>query len=274
MGFCDLHLHSNYSDGTLSPVEIIDRAKERDLTAISIADHDEIDAIIPATTYGKERDINVLSGIELSAMFEDIEIHILGYLFDVNNESLNELILVMKEYREDRAKRILKKLEHYGFNIEFQTVKMLSGKGAIGRPHIAQAMLDTRIISKYKEAFEKYIGNGKPCNVSKFRFTPQEAISLLREAGGISILAHPGNISDKKVFENLMKVKFDGIEVWHPDHSSSQISELLSIAETKKMLTTGGSDNHGDRPTKAPIGGISVDDKIVDSLIQYKKTQL
>jgi predicted metal-dependent phosphoesterase TrpH len=274
MGFCDLHIHSHYSDGTLSPIEIVDRAKEKDLTAISITDHDEIKAIPPARTYGKERDIMVLSGVELSAIFKEVEIHVLGYLFDIHNGALNEMLRKMKEYREKRAKEILRKLEDFGFNIEFQAVKMLSGNGTIGRPHIAQAMLETKNIRKYKEAFEKYIGNGKPCNVPKFRFDPQEAIDLLRKAGGVSVLAHPGNINEREIFDELINIGFDGIEVWHPDHSTSQISEFLTTALEKNLLTTGGSDNHGDRPTKAPIGGIEVDDSVVASLIEYNKTQL
>lgn len=274
MDYCDLHIHSYFSDGTFSPSKIVDEAKRVNLSAISITDHDEIAAVVPAISYGKERGIRVISGVELSAIYRDTEIHILGFLFDENERKLNKMLSEMREYREERAKKILRKLENFGIKINFHTLKSIAGEGAIGRPHIAQAMLDTNNINGYKEAFKKYIGNGKPCNVPKFKLDPIEAINLIRCAGGIPVLSHPGNIADDEIFLELINLPFAGLEVWHPDHSSRQISWYLQVAHERNFLTTGGSDNHGDRTTKVPIGGIAVDASIVDSLIDYKNTYL
>jgi len=274
MGFCDLHIHSCYSDGTFTPTEIVEKAKEKNLCAISITDHDEIYAIGIAKSYGEKNDILVISGIELSAMYNDTEIHILGYLFDEDDKKFSEKLKEIREYREERAKKILRKLEDYGFHINFNFVKDLAGQGAIGRPHVAQALLENKNINEYKDAFVKYIGNGKPCNVPKYRLNPKEAIELITDAGGIPVLAHPGNIRDDGVVDEVLRFPFGGLEVWHPDHTSRQIKHYLSIAEERSLLTTGGSDNHGHRSTKAPIGGIVIDFSAVESLINYKDTHL
>ncbi|TES93721.1 MAG: PHP domain-containing protein [Candidatus Cloacimonadota bacterium] len=274
MGLCDLHIHSFYSDGTFSPAEIVEKAGEKNLCAISITDHDEVDAIGVARSYGEKRNIRVIAGVELSAIYKDIEIHILGYLFDENEKRLQAKLSEMRVYREERARKILSKLRDYGFNIKFDLVIKLAGRGAIGRPHIAQAMLEQKAIFNYKEAFTKYIGNGKPCNVPKYRLDPEEVIALIKDADGIPVLAHPANIRDYGIVDELLNFPFAGIEVWHPDHTSQQIKNYLTIAEDKSLLVTGGSDSHGDIPTKALIGGIEVDSSIVDSLIDYKNTYL
>ncbi|TET17267.1 MAG: PHP domain-containing protein [Candidatus Cloacimonadota bacterium] len=274
MGLCDLHIHSRYSDGTYTPLEIVEKAKAKHLDALSITDHDTTKGVDPAKLYGKEMGIRVVSGVELSAIYQDIEIHVLGYLFDEHDKRLYTKLSQMREYREERARGILRKLENYGFTVNFDFVKKLAGEGTIGRPHIAQAMLESRKITNYKEAFVKYIGNGKPCNVLKYRLNPTEAIDLMREAGGIPVLAHPGNIRNDNFVLDLFNFPFLGIEVWHPDHTSRQIKDYLEIAEKRNLLVTGGSDSHGDIPTKALLGGMNVDISIVDSLIQYKETYL
>ncbi len=274
MGFCDLHIHSFYSDGTYSPAEIINKAKTKNLDAISITDHDEIKAVGIAKSHGNKENISVIAGVELSAIYKNTEIHILGYLFHEQDEKLNKTLTEMRQHRENRARNILKKLRHFGFDIEFENVKRLAGKGAVGRPHIAQAMLDTGNLRNYKEAFTKYIGNGKPCNAPKFRLNPPDAIGLIKEAGGVPVLAHPGNIRNDKIVKELLNSDFGGIEVWHPDHSSKQIHNYLEITKTENLVATGGSDSHGNIPTKSPIGGIAVDSSVVDALINYKNTYL
>jgi len=275
MGLCDLHIHSYYSDGTFSPGEILERASEKNLTAVSITDHDEVKAVKIAKFLGQKVGILVISGIELSAQFNGKDVHILGYLFNEEDKKLLIKLKEIREYREIRAKEILSRLRKNDIHIDFSFVKNIAGRGAIGRPHIAQAMLEKGSIINYKEAFIKYIGNGKPCNVPKYRLNIDEAIELLKNAdGGIPVLAHPGNIGDDSIVEELLTFPFAGIEVWHPDHSTQQIKKYLSIAERKSLLTTGGSDNHGNRPTKAPIGGIIVDSTVVDSLIEYKNAHM
>jgi len=166
------------------------------------------------------------------------------------------------------------KLGDFGFHIDFENIERLSGNGAIGRPHIARAMLETGNLSSYKEAFRKYIGNGKPCDVPKYRLSPAEAISLIKETNGIPILAHPGNIGNDEIVNELLNFNFGGLEVWHPDHSSKRTNHYLSITKNKNLVATGGSDNHGNIPTKSPIGGIRVDSSVVDALINYKDTHL
>jgi predicted metal-dependent phosphoesterase TrpH len=274
MSFCDLHIHSTFSDGTFAPDRIIDISKEKGLVAISITDHDTIAAVAQAKVLGDEQGIMVLSGVELSGMFKDIEVHILGYLFDEDEHSLRERLSEMRAYRETRARKMIEKLEGHGCCITFEDVKKEAGAGAIGRPHIAQAMLAQRCIMEYKEAFTRYIGNGRPCNVPKLRLHPEEAIQLIEDAGGIPVIAHPGNIGDGVVVRELLDFPFKGIEVWHPDHSSSQVKRYMQFARERDLLMTGGSDSHGERRTKAEIGGIEVDASLVEALIEYQETHL
>ncbi len=274
MPFCDLHIHSTFSDGTLTPEEIVGISRERGLAAISITDHDTIRAVAPAKVFGREQGIMVLSGTELSSVFNDIEIHILGYLFDERNMQFKERLGEIRKYREIRAQEMVAKLSDYGCSISIEDVKRVAGIGAIGRPHVAQAMLERKCIGDYKEAFIRYIGNGKPCNVPKYRLHPEEAIALIEDAGGIPVLAHPGNIGDEMVVADLLKFPFKGIEVWHPDHSSSQITLYEQFAERAGLFMTGGSDCHGEKRSKMSIGGIKVSVEAVEALIEYKKAHL
>jgi len=274
MAFCDLHIHSFYSDGTYSPFQIVEKAKEQNLSAISITDHDEIQAIQIAKSFVKDREPIIISGVELSAIYKQTEIHILGYLFDEFDKKITSKLGEMREYRRNRARNILLKLEDFGFHINYENIDRLAGNGAVGRPHIARAMLETGHLSNYKEAFTKYIGNGKPCNSPKYRLSPAEAISLIKESAGVPILAHPGNIGNDEIVNELLNFDFGGIEVWHPDHSSKLTNHYLSITKKKNLVATGGSDNHGSITTKSPIGGIAVDSSVVDALINYKNTYL
>lgn len=274
MPFCDLHIHSTFSDGTYSPAQIIDIAKKQGLCAISITDHDTIKAVAVAKAIGKEKGIVVLSGVELSSIFGDTEIHILGYLFDEERVHLKTKLGEMREYRKTRAQRMIEKLEDHGCTISFEDVKKVAGKGAIGRPHIARAMLERKCILEYKEAFTRYIGNGKPCNVPKFRLDPAEAIDLVEDAGGIPVLAHPGNVGDEAIIRGVLTLPFKGIEVWHPDHSSSQMKLYMELARERGLLMTGGSDSHGEKLTKAAIGEVKVDAAVVEALVEYKDTHL
>jgi predicted metal-dependent phosphoesterase TrpH len=274
MKWCDLHIHSYYSDGTFSPNKIVKTAKENGLSAVSITDHDEICAVPIAQEFGKKIGMVVISGCELSAIYKDAEIHILGYMYDENQGNLKGKLIEVREYREIRAKKILSKLEDYNINIEFNRLKEIAGKGSIGRPHIAQAMFEQGYITKYSEAFWKYIGNGKPCCVPKFRFSIQEAIDLIVDSKGIPVIAHPGNIRPREIVDELLEFPFMGIEVWHPDHNPRKVEEFIKIAQEHSLITTGGSDSHGDVPSKASIGEIKVDISVIDRLKECKKAQL
>ena len=274
MPFCDLHIHSTFSDGTCAPDEIVDISKVNDLAIISITDHDTIRAVKPAKARGSVQQVKVISGVELSAVFNDAEIHVLGYLFDEDERDFTARLKEMREYRETRAEKICEKLGDQGCSITLDDVKRVAGGGAIGRPHIAQAMLEHNCITEYKEAFIRYIGNGKPCNVPKLRLQLEEAIELIEGADGLPVLAHPGNIGDEVLVRQLLAFPFKGIEVWHPDHSSSQIALYSRIASEKGLLMTGGSDSHGESRTKTSIGGIEVDAAVAEALIKYKETHL
>jgi predicted metal-dependent phosphoesterase TrpH len=274
MPFCDLHIHSIFSDGTYTIDQIIDIAQQKELVAISVTDHDTVEGVPGIKVLGSEQDITVLSGVELSGVFKEREIHILGYLFDEHDTHLRKELREMREHRETRAQKIVEKLVEHGCDITIDDVKEVAAGGAIGRPHIARALLEHKCILQYKDAFTRYIGNGKPCNVPKYRLHPKEAIQLIENAGGIAVLAHPGNIGDEVVVRELLSFPFRGIEVWHPDHSSSSTALYIRFAEERGLLLTGGSDSHGEKGTKAPIGGIRVDAEVVNALIEHKKTYL
>lgn len=249
MLYADLHIHSNYSDGMLSPEEIVDLAIKRNIKCISITDHDNINSQYIVNKYMDSEYIKVVSGLELSSQYENIEIHILCYFIDIENENLKLSLEKIKSTRQDRAKRIIEKLNEINININIEDVYKQDCSGSIGRLHIAKLIMEKGYAVSIKEAFQKYLIKGRPAFVERNKIDYKEALKLISDAKGVAVLAHPGeiykNIFVEKLIKSLKIYGLKGIEVFHPAHSSKAVNNYYNLAKKYSLIITGGSDCHG-----------------------------
>ncbi len=266
MRFADLHLHTVFSDSTYTPEELVSQSLKNGLSAIAVVDHDNVMGIEPAIKIGNEKGLEVLPGIELSAEVNGKEVHILGHLIDYKKESLLEKLDFLKKNRVERIYKIAEKLKNIGIALEADSVFKLSGGGTVGRLHVARAMLKAGIINSLGEAFGKYIGDRGPAYVCNFKFSPQEAIKLIKDTGGIPVLAHPYTVSDDELIPEFVKAGLMGLEVYYPEHSQSMINFYLSLAKKYNLLVTGGSDCHGKAKPEVKIGLIKLPYEFVEKL--------
>jgi predicted metal-dependent phosphoesterase TrpH len=242
----DLHTHTNYSDGVFSPVELVKKAHQRGLDIISITDHDSINGINEAIVCAKDLGIEIITGMEISTDIDDKEIHLLAYFIDIDNEELLKYLSFFRDERMHRAKRIVQKLRKLGLQISMDDVVAHAQNCAIGRPHIAYAMIELGLIKNYNEAFEKYIGDYGPAFERKIHVSPQSALKLISDANGLSFIAHPGYMKENLLL-SLIKAGIDGIECIHPSHSENQIQFYRGIVNQYCLLESGGSDYHGGK---------------------------
>lgn len=258
-GKADLHMHTTYSDGTLSPYELISKAKSVGLNVISITDHDSTGALDEAIEIGKEFDLEVVPGMELSATLMDSEIHILGYFMDFHNQILVDALAIFREERRRRVERIVDKLNQMNIPLRMESVLATVTGESIGRPHIANALVNEGHAGSYYEAFHKYIGDGKPAYEGKRNFSPQETVKLIAQAGGLSFLAHPGRTVSEEVLIQLIDSGLDGVEVVHPSHSPEMVRYYRGIVNEYCLLESGGSDYHGGQKGDGrALGRISI----------------
>ena len=250
----DLHMHSTFSDGTLTPFELIERAKTLKLSAISITDHDSVYAYTPEVfEYARKNELELMTGVEFSCRFEDSTIHILAYNFDPLAESIVSLCARHVDRREKRNKIILERLRGKGIHIDYEEL-LQSAKGAVGRPHIASALIKKGVVSTIQEAFEKLIGDSKPCYVSGESFSIPETLEVIHQGGGKAFIAHPHLVRKKKMVNRITDMKIDGIEVYYAKFPPHRESGWLALAKEHNLLISGGSDFHGDYKEKNPMG--------------------
>ena len=243
---CDLHMHTNHSDGVYSSCELIQKVAEAGLDLVSITDHDSINGIEKAVECGKDLGVEVISGLEISTDINDKEIHLLGYFIDIQSDELLKYLSFFREERFHRACRIVKKLQKLGLKITIDDVMDQAKNSAVGRPHIAYAMVELGLINDYYEAFEKYLGDRGPAYERKIHVSPQSALKLINDAGGLSFIAHPG-FMDEVTLLHLIKSGIDGIEVIHPSHKPFQQKFYKGIVSQYCLLESGGSDFHGGK---------------------------
>lgn len=246
----DLHIHSYFSDGTCSPEELIRLAQKNRLTAISITDHDTVAGIPDAFYAALNSGVEVISGIELSVVFDDLHLHLLGYFFDYNDSDLNRKLHILQNARDQRNSEIIRKLNSQGINISVEDIKKISQTGQTGRPHIAKALCQKGVVHNFDEAFEKYLKKGACAYVSRFVFSAAEAIDMLKKAGGLTVLAHPAQIASsfaekQTLIGRLVDLGLDGIEIYYPAHTPKIRKNLKKIAKRYDMVISGGSDYHG-----------------------------
>lgn len=264
-GGIDLHIHSTASDGTFTPAEILAIAQDLNLSAISITDHDTTRGSIEAIQKGIPDTFDFLTGVEISAAPPSAfpgsgSFHILGYDIDIDNPDLSPALARLQQARKNRNPRIIECLNNLGIDISLNDVITEVGKGQIGRPHIARTMVAKGFSRSINDAFDTFLGKGKPAYVDKYRIDCAMAISLITMAGGIPVLAHPAllNIEQGEKIETLIKVLIEmglkGIEVFYPEHSPNHIAQYTKLANRHDLLITGGTDFHGSLNPEIQMG--------------------
>jgi len=269
----DLHVHTIYSDSTFSPQEVVVTAHEVGLSCIAITDHDAVGGVEEAIDYGKKVGIEVIPGVELTAEYNDTEIHILGYFIDYKSSWFLEKLQHLRETRRKRFFQMVEKLKNFNISLDAEKIIRQNPFASIGRLHLAQELYRKGYVSSIKEAFRLYIGEGRPCYVKKERLSPQEAITMIRKLGGISVVAHPYLMGDDNVIPVLVKEGIEGIEVYHSEHPLSAQIRYMSIAQNYNLLITGGSDCHGLGKGKVLLGKVRISYNLVEKLKEYKNAR-
>lgn len=277
MSFIDLHAHSTASDGSYRPAEVVRLAKDAGLQAVALTDHDTTDGLAEAVTAGQELGVEVIPGVEISAQFTDDTMHILGYFIDFRDGKLAERLAVLKQARKERNPKIVAKLNALGVSITMEQVERLSGGGQVGRPHIARALLESGYVKSMQQAFDVYLKNGGKAYVEKYRFPPDEAMDMIRQAGGIPVLAHPFTLglgsaaALKEVLQDLKAKGLAGVEIFYAEHTPEQEALYLRLAQELGLLVTGGSDFHGDNKPDTGLGKIRSRNRLTYDLVEALK---
>lgn len=248
----DLHTHTNRSDGTNTPTENVALAIERGLEGLGVTDHDTIDGLEESLDAADGTDLEIVPGLEFSAEYDGASLHVLAYWIDPAHQGLREELTRLTDTRFRRGEMMIEKLRALGYDISFDRVRELAGDDLIARPHVAQAMVEAEIVATEKEAFERFISDDGPAYVPKHALHPMDALALIREAGGVCVLAHPGmwksvaSVPDELI-ERMASAGMVGLEVDHPDHGDEQRARYRALAERLDLVATGASDCHGSR---------------------------
>ena len=276
MNQVDLHTHTTASDGNLTPAQLVNRAARLTLKVIAITDHDTTAGIAEAVAAGQTLGVEVIPGVEINTDVPRAEVHVLGYFVDPNHAELTEQLARIREGRVGRARKMAEVLAGMGAPVKFERILEIAGEGAVGRPHVAQALVEAGFAHGYQDAFERYIGRNSPAYVERIKFTPAEACALIRRAGGIPVLAHPvsydryGAISGAfdldQMLPELIAAGLGGIEVYYPRYDAITVERLLGLARRYGLVVTGGTDFHGIRPNEPDLGGTYVPMKAVSRL--------
>lgn len=270
----DLHLHTYYSDGTESPERIVELAKQLGFSAIAITDHDNVEALAVAAPVAERLGIELIPGIEMSASAEGIEVHLLAFYVDLTNVALRQHLTEQQARRVERVHEMVRRLQGVGVKIEAAEVLAVAGKGTVGRPHVARVLQKHGYVSTLAEAFQKYIGTDNPGFVPGSPVLPQQIIRLVRDAGGIPVLAHPVYLKRDALIESFVNDGLAGLEVYHCGHTPDLVRHYEQVADRFKLLRTGGSDYHGDAKEGSPMGAVRLPYAYVDALKAWKAAHL
>ncbi|MBM3243700.1 MAG: PHP domain-containing protein [Candidatus Omnitrophica bacterium] len=270
MKFADLHSHTNYSDGTSSPEELAKKAIEAGLSCIALTDHDTVAGIKELIESAVPLGLEVLPGVEISAEIDEKEIHILGYLIDYNHPLLLEKLDLLRNNRIARVHDITTKLNALGIALQAEDVFAISKRAIPSRSHIAKALLRGGFISSIPEAFSRYIGDGKPAYSLGFRFSPKDAIDIIKGSGGIPVLAHPFILKDDNLVSEIIRLGVMGLEIYYPGLSQGELNFYLDLAKKKNLLVSGGSDFHGEFKPDVRLGMVKLPYLFVEKLKEAK----
>ncbi len=262
----DLHLHTNFSDGLLTPTQVVCKAREMGLKAIGIVDHDTIDGIAEAVEAGSRENVEIVPGVELSTQYQGKDLHILGYYFDPNHPRLKEYLEMFRQERYRRATKMIQNLNTLGIHLTMDEVNKRSRGKNIGRPHLAEVLMEKGYVETFQEAFQRYIGYHSKAYEEKFKISPEEAIALISEARGLAFLAHPSHHLSQKDILYFIKAGLDGMEIVHPNLSEERTRELNDIVRNHHLLVSGGSDCHGGRDGFFNIGKYVIPYAILDDI--------
>lgn len=275
MSRIDLHLHTTHSDGSLRPSEVLALAKQANVTALAITDHDITTGLPEALANGAELGIEVIPGVEISSFDGKSELHILGYFIEWQDDTFNRRLAQLRASRHRRNPLIIDRLRTAGLDVTYEEVQALAGTESVGRPHIAQLLMNKRYVTSAKEAFDRYLAEGKPAYVARELPTPAEAIGWITAAKGVAVLAHPTWVKESSerlptLLNGLKESGLGGIEVHYSTHSKRETDRYLELARRLDLLVTGGSDFHGlTKPGIAVgtgLGGLKVSPRLLDPL--------
>ena len=275
MSRIDLHLHTTHSDGSLSPTEVLQLAHKAHVTALAITDHDIVTGIPEAMAAGTELGVEIIPGVEISSSLGNNELHILGYCINWQDSELNQRLAALRESRHRRNPQIIERLRSLGLDVTYEEVRTLARTDSVGRPHIARLLMDKKYVSSAKDAFDRYLAEGRPAYVARELPQPADAIAWIKAAGGVAVLAHPtwAKVAGEGLNTLLTTLKNEGlggIEVHYSTHTKKQTTEYLDLAKRLNMLVTGGSDFHGvtkpDIEVGAGRGDLKVSEKLLDPL--------
>ena len=265
-GEVDLHVHTYFSDGLLSPEEVVEKALGMGLRAVSITDHDSVDGIFPAMRAAEGTDLEIVPGIEVSASMKASEVHILGYFIDWKDQSLVKALDVMREKRVERLHKMVHLLQGKGMDISAEEVMATSPKGTVGRLQLARVMVQKNLVKDMRTAFDRYIGNGRPCHVGHEYLDYKKAIRMIRKAGGVPVLAHPGTMGNDEDIPLYLEAGLRGLEAYHTKHWPATANRYAEMASKYDLIVTGGSDCHGMWEEKMLMGTVSVGYETVEKL--------
>lgn len=276
MSRLDLHLHTTHSDGSFTPTEVVGFAHKAGVTALAITDHDITTGVPEAIIAGQQLGIEVIPGIEISSIFGESELHILGYFLDWQDTKLRERLTTLRESRHRRNPKIIERLQALGIDITYDEVRTRAGTDSVGRPHIARVLMEKEVVTSAKEAFDRFLAEGKPAYVPRDLPSPAEAIQWIKAAKGLAVLAHPTWVrtTDGMLTDLVRQLKadgLDGVEVHYSTHTARQTREYLAMAKQLGLLTTGGSDFHGLTKPDIEVGIGKGTLHIPDSLLHKLK---
>lgn len=264
----DLHTHTYHSDGTRSPREVIDVAKSHGIEIVAISDHDNLAAFFEIGQYAAEQNVTLVPAVELSCAFDGVDVHVLAYAFDALDERIGERLQSFRHGRQSRGSAMVAKLRSLGLDIRHERIDQLAAGGAVGRPHVARALVEGGYVASVAEAFEKYLRPGKPGYVDKQRFQIAEAVELIRAAGGVTSVAHPSLYPEHhRLVPRVLDAGIDAIEVLHPDVNEADREMYSNLARFHGKFVTGGSDDHGKVKQTETLGTIKVPDHLIGPIL-------
>lgn len=271
----DLHIHTSFSDGLLSPAEVLALATERKLDVISITDHDTLDGYRAAAEFSGDFPCELIPGVEISTNYQGADIHILAYDFNPQDKKLNSLLQTIQKGRFVRAQKIIQKLSFLGIGIDFRRVRKLAGNNdLIGRPHIAQALVEAGYCRDKQEAFDNLINNEGPAYCPKPTPSPKKIIKTVKKAGGIAVVAHPYTIKNDDLLREIILMGLSGLEVYYAKANAETVNHYERIALEYNLIRTGGSDFHGDELDWELFGRVPVPELVLEEIRQRLNCQM
>jgi 3',5'-nucleoside bisphosphate phosphatase len=266
MKFADLHLHTNFSDGTFSPEELVEHGARFGFAALALTDHDSVEGCARMTAACAAADIEFIPGTELTAEHNNTELHLLGYFLDTQNQKLLTEIAKFQIVRQNRIYEMAARINELGVPLDVESVFALANCKSPGRPHVARALVKAGLVKSLDEAFERFLKKNRPAWVPKSKISALEAIELIHQAGGLAVMAHPGLNRTDDVIPALVGAGLDGLECFHTKHSTVMAERYLAIADKFNLLVTGGSDCHGFSKGKPLVGTVKLPYEHVEKL--------